>query len=103
MTNPDPYRSLAASQTTAGAMPAGAPAGPCAGAPGSGPQSAAVRGEDGRLTRPLLWLLLVISAVANAVTSSIGGISVFIGIGFGLATLACATALVVHHRRHRRS
>ena len=52
--------------------------------------------------RPALWLLLVVFAVANIVTSSIGGLSVFVGIGCGLATLACAVALVVHHRRHGR-
>lgn len=53
--------------------------------------------------RPALWLLLVVCAVCNVVTSSIGGFSVFVGIGFGLATLACVVALVVHHRRQRRS
>lgn len=51
--------------------------------------------------RPVLWLLLAISAVLNIVTSNIG-INIFIGIGFGLATLACAAALVVDHYRHRR-
>ena len=54
------------------------------------------------VVRPVLWLLLVVFAVANMVTSSIGGLSVFVGIGCGLATLACAVALVVHHRRQRR-
>ncbi|MFD7503980.1 hypothetical protein [Streptomyces sp. NPDC059850] len=60
-------------------------------------------GRDGAgFVRPVLWLLLVVFAVANMVTSSIGGLSVFVGIGFGLATLACAVALVAHHRRQRR-
>lgn len=51
--------------------------------------------------RPLLWLLLMVSAVANIASSKIG-INMFIGAGFGLITLACAAALVVHHRRRRR-
>jgi hypothetical protein len=51
--------------------------------------------------RPLLWLLLVISAAANAVASTTG-VNVFVGAGFGLITLACATALIVHHYRNRR-
>ncbi|MDJ1134799.1 hypothetical protein [Streptomyces iconiensis] len=55
------------------------------------------------MARPVLWLLLLVSAVLNAVTSSIGGISVFVGIGMGLATLAFAAALVVHYRRRRRA
>ncbi|WP_055552040.1 hypothetical protein [Streptomyces sp. NBRC 110028] len=60
--------------------------------------------EDGTgFVRPVLWLLLVVFAVANMVTSSVGGLNVFIGIGFGLATLACGIALVVHHRGQRRS
>lgn len=58
------------------------------------------RGGTG-FVRPVLWLLLVVFAVANMVTSSIGGLSVFVGIGFGVAALACAVALVAHHRRRR--
>ena len=50
--------------------------------------------------RPILWLLLVICAAVNAVTST-AGINMVISIGFGLATLACATALIVQHYRHR--
>ncbi|MFF7653194.1 hypothetical protein ACFZCY_25785 [Streptomyces sp. NPDC007983] len=60
-------------------------------------------GDGTGLVRPVLWLLLVVFAVANMVTSSVGGLNVFVGIGFGLATLACGIALVVHHRRQRRS
>ncbi|MEU1806990.1 hypothetical protein [Streptomyces sp. NPDC019937] len=60
-------------------------------------------GAGAGLVRPVLWLLLVVFAVANMVTSSVGGLSVFVGIGFGLATLACGIALVVHHRGQRRS
>ena len=54
----------------------------------------------GGVLRPVLWLLLIVSAAANA-TVSAAGANVLAGIGFGLITLACATALVVHHYRHR--
>ncbi|MFI6454227.1 hypothetical protein ACIBF6_22020 [Streptosporangium amethystogenes] len=53
------------------------------------------------MLRPVLWLLLVVSAVLNMVTSSID-VNVFVGIGFGLVALACAAALIVHHYRYRR-
>jgi hypothetical protein len=45
--------------------------------------------------------LLVISAAANMVASATG-INMFVGAGFGLISLACVTALIVHHYRHRR-
>jgi hypothetical protein len=51
--------------------------------------------------RPVLWLLLVVSAVADAVASAAGA-NVFIGLGAGLVTLACAAALIVHHYQQRR-
>lgn len=56
--------------------------------------------SGGGMLRPVLWLLLVISAAANA-TVSAAGANVIAGICFGLVTLACATALVVHHYRNR--
>ncbi|GAA3437226.1 hypothetical protein [Kutzneria kofuensis] len=52
-------------------------------------------------TRPVLWVLLVISAVGNVVTSA-SGQNVLIGIGFGVLTLAFGGALVAHHYRNRR-
>jgi hypothetical protein len=58
-------------------------------------------GPRGGLLRPVLWLVLIVSAAANAVSSSIG-VSEFVGTGFGLITLGCAAALVIHHYRHRR-
>ena len=58
-------------------------------------------GDRGGMLRPVLWLLLIVSAAANA-TVSAAGASVLAGIGSGLVTLACAVALVVHHYRHRR-
>jgi hypothetical protein len=51
------------------------------------------------MARPALWVLLVLCAAANIVTSSTG--IVLVGIAFGLLTLACAAALVVHHYRRR--
>lgn len=51
--------------------------------------------------RPVLWLLLVISAAGNMVTSSTG-VNVAVSAAFGVATLACATALIVQHYRNRR-
>jgi hypothetical protein len=50
--------------------------------------------------RPALWALLIVSLAANGITSSLG-VNVFVGAGFGLATLACATALAVQHYRSR--
>jgi hypothetical protein len=53
------------------------------------------------IVRPVLWLLLVISAAANMATSNTG-LNMMIGIGFGLVTLACGAALIVDHYQHRR-
>ena len=53
------------------------------------------------ILRPVLWLLLVISAAANMAASSTG-LNMMIGIGFGLVTLACGAALIVDHYQHRR-
>lgn len=53
------------------------------------------------LLRPALWLLLIVSAVANGVSTSID-LHPLVGIGFGLLTVACIVALVVHHYRHQR-
>jgi hypothetical protein len=50
--------------------------------------------------RPLLWLGLILSTVANAVVSSIGG-SPFVGSAFGAVALACAVTLIVHRYRTR--
>jgi hypothetical protein len=65
--------------------------------PGSPPPAIERRG----IVRPVLWLLLVISAAGNVATSNIG-LNMMIGIGFGLVTLACAAALIVDHYQHRR-
>ncbi|GAA3408454.1 hypothetical protein [Streptosporangium vulgare] len=62
---------------------------------------AGVRTGRTGMVRPVLWFLLMVSAVLNVVFSSIGT-NVLAGIGFGLATLACVAALIVHHYRNRR-
>ena len=48
--------------------------------------------------RPLLWAALAVSALCNATTSIIGLGAV--SIAFGVLTLLCGAALVLHHRRH---
>ncbi|MEU0301860.1 hypothetical protein ABZ252_20685 [Streptomyces sp. NPDC006175] len=53
--------------------------------------------------RPVLWLLLLLCAVCNAVTSTMGGSAVIVSLASGLATLACAVGLVAHHRRARKA
>lgn len=50
--------------------------------------------------RPLLWLLLVISATCNLVTSASS--LVVASIGFGVLTLSFGAALAVYHYRGRR-
>lgn len=66
-------------------------------APATSPETEPRQG----LLRPVLWVLLIVSAAANAVSSTTG-LHPLIGIGFGVVTLACVVALVVHHYRHRR-
>jgi hypothetical protein len=56
--------------------------------------------DRGGMLRPVLWLVLIVSAAANATVSAVGA-NVLAGICFGIVTLACAAALVVHHYRHR--
>ena len=53
-----------------------------------------------RSARPVLWLVLVVSAMTNAV-ASMSGVNLLVGLGAGLVTLACAVALAVHHYQHR--
>jgi hypothetical protein len=51
--------------------------------------------------RPLLWVVLILSAAANAVTSSLGA-PLPISVTLGVIALAAAAALVVQHRRRAR-
>lgn len=55
----------------------------------------------GGFVRPLLWVLLVVSGAANSVTS-FGGVHAWIHLGFGVVTLLCVVALVMHYLRGRR-
>jgi hypothetical protein len=50
--------------------------------------------------RSLLWVLLTITAVANATTSTMG-MNPVISISFGLVTLATGVGLVANYRRNR--
>jgi hypothetical protein len=50
--------------------------------------------------RPVLWLLLMISATCNVVTSV--SHMVVVSIVFGVITLSLGAALVMHHYRARR-
>lgn len=67
------------------------------GTPDSPPPATARKG----IVRPVLWLLLVISAAGDLVTSN-AGVNPVIGVAFGLATLGLAAALVVQHYHNRR-
>ncbi|MDT0328653.1 hypothetical protein [Nocardiopsis lambiniae] len=51
--------------------------------------------------RASLWLLIVLGATANAVTS-FGGFHPLISVAFGSSTVLCTVLLVMHHLRHRR-
>ena len=50
--------------------------------------------------RPVLWLLLVISAAGNVAASSTG-VNVAVSSAFGLVTLGLGTALAVQHYKRR--
>lgn len=50
--------------------------------------------------RPLLWLVLAISAADNVATSSSSG-HLLVSLGLGVVALLCVVALVVDHYRHR--
>ncbi|MFF0467366.1 hypothetical protein ACFYPX_08105 [Micromonospora zamorensis] len=52
------------------------------------------------LLRPLLWLVLFISAAANVVLSTAAD-NPWISSAFGLVAVLCAVTLLVHHRRNR--
>ncbi|TYK51339.1 hypothetical protein [Actinomadura decatromicini] len=54
-----------------------------------------------RAVRPVLWVLLVFFAAADMVLSRLDA-NVVVDAAFGLATMACATCLIVHHYRNRR-
>ena len=51
--------------------------------------------------RSLLWVVFLVSAVANAVASSLGA-PLFISIPLGVLALASAVTLIVQHFRRAR-
>jgi hypothetical protein len=50
--------------------------------------------------RPVLWVLLIVSAIGNAISSGIG-LHPAVGIAFGVLTLGFVAALVADHYRRR--
>ncbi|MFG1606984.1 hypothetical protein [Actinoplanes sp. NPDC049265] len=50
--------------------------------------------------RPVLWIALVVLAIANGATS-VAGLAV-VSAALGVLTLAVAVGLVMQYRRHRR-
>ncbi|MDJ1134797.1 hypothetical protein [Streptomyces iconiensis] len=66
-------------------------------APGPGD---GVRPRARGVLRSALWVLLVLSAVANLVVSSVGG-APGVNLACGLVTAACVTGLAVLWRRER--
>jgi hypothetical protein len=56
--------------------------------------------RQGRTLRAVLWLVVVVSAAANA-TTSLAGLSPVLSVTFGVATVLCVAGLVVHHVRRR--
>lgn len=60
-----------------------------------------VSGASGARVRALLWVVLVISAAGNAV-SSLGELGTLISLGFGIVTVLCIVLLIVSHLRGRR-
>lgn len=72
-------------------------------APGAAPVAARPDRSraSGRTTRIVLWLLLLVSAAANAITS-VSASYTWISLGCGLVTAATVVALIVQYaRRHR--
>jgi hypothetical protein len=53
------------------------------------------------LLRPVLWVLLIVSAMGNAISSGVG-LHPAVGIAFGVLTLGFVAALVADHYRRRR-
>ncbi|MDG4780754.1 hypothetical protein O7614_14000 [Micromonospora sp. WMMD961] len=56
--------------------------------------------KPGGLLRPLLWLVLFVSAAANVVLSTAAD-NPWVSSASGLVAVLCAVALIVHHRRNR--
>lgn len=83
-------------------LPDAAPDGAAAARPGrAAPDEAARRDGHRDGQRAVLWALLVLSAVANSVTSAMA-IPLVISLALGGLTLASIIALVLSHTRGRR-
>jgi hypothetical protein len=65
------------------------------------PHQATSDGSPVDVMQTLIWVLLVVSAVANAVTS-FGGVPIWIHLGAGLVTAFCVAALIALYLRRRR-
>ncbi|WUH98486.1 hypothetical protein OHR68_34050 [Spirillospora sp. NBC_00431] len=52
------------------------------------------------VVRPVLWVLLVLCAAGDVIAAQAGA-AVVVRAPLGLATLACAAALIVQHYRNR--
>jgi hypothetical protein len=61
--------------------------------------AATAEAPRGRL-RTALWLVLILSAAANMVLSTVIG-NPIVSSAFGLVALVCATTLIVQHYRNR--
>jgi hypothetical protein len=57
--------------------------------------------EPGSVLRAFTWLMLVVSAVGNTV-SSFAGVSTAAHLGFGVVSAICAFALIVQYVRRQR-
>lgn len=62
------------------------------------PAASADAPRDG--VRPVLWLVLIVSAAANVVASTAVG-NLWVSSAFGAVALACAGVLIGRHYRNR--
>ena len=65
-----------------------------------GRRGRAPAGQGRYAVRAVLWLLIVLGAAANAITS-FGAFHPLVSVGFGVLTVVCIVLLVMHHLRHR--
>ena len=65
------------------------------------PQATPDTDARGKLVRPLLWLLLVLSLACDVVISSMH-VKLLVELPVGLIGFSCIVGLVVHHYRYQR-
>ncbi|TMR04331.1 hypothetical protein ETD83_08720 [Actinomadura soli] len=63
-------------------------------------RAAAAADVRGGAVRPVLWVFLVV-CVAGDMVAWRTGVGAVAGVSLGLAALACAAGLIVHHYRNR--